>query len=204
MSEKIKDTVKHTVIVLIAAAVGICLGYFVSSYETRFMLGREYQGAYKGVELYTCGDVNDIFYKAHLEMLELAPDELLAGCERIYFTGADIGIPANDSGYEHALGLTQNGVVYVSTQSFGADVVMHELFHTYDSANGMLSDNSPGFRAAFDSENGNIRVIAGSSVFMASEFFAEAGAMYIISPFELSIRAPRTYEYFNTIFDLYE
>lgn len=204
MSEKVKDTIRHTVIVLLAAAIGICLGYLVSSYETRFMLGREYQGSYKGIELYTCGDVNEDFYDAHIQMLEYAPEELLTGCDRIYFTGGDISIPANDSGYAQALGLTQNRVIYVSTRSFGADVVLHELFHTYDSANGMPSANSSDFQEACEKEKGNIRIIAGHSSLLASEFFAEAGAMYVISPFELSIRAPETYRYFNTIFALYE
>lgn len=204
MSEKAKDVIKRTVIVLIAALIGVCLGYLMSSYETRFMLGREYRGSYKGIELYTCGDVNDEFCYAHIKMLELAPDELLTGCDRIYFTGSGIPISANDSGYDQALGLTQNRVIFVSTESFGADVVMHELFHTYDSANGMPSGNSPDFQFVFGKEKDNIRIVAGHSDLLASEFFAEAGAMYVISPFELSIRAPKTYEYFNSIFGLYE
>ncbi len=204
MNEKVIGFIRRTVIVLIAAAIGVCLGYMVSSYETRFMLGREYQGSYKGVELYTCGDVRQEFYSAHVQMLDYAPEELLAGCDRIYFTGEGISIPLNDSGYSQALGLTQNRVVFISTETFGADVVMHELFHTYDSANGMLSANSSAFLQAFDKEQGNIRIAAGHSSMLASEFFAEAGAMYIISPFELSLRAPETYDYFNAMLALYE
>ena len=30
------------------------------------------------------------------------------------------------------------------------------------------------------------------------------GAMYMISPFELTVRAPKTYKYFNKIFGLYD
>ena len=204
MSEKIKSGIKHAAIVLVAAALGVFLGYFVSSYETRFMLGREYIGTLRGIEIYTCGDVMPEYFDAHIRMLDYAPDELLAGCDKIYFTGEGIDIPANDSGYDQALGLTQNRVVYVSAGSFGADVVLHELFHTFDNANGMLSANSPEFLAAFGDEKDNIRIVAGHSSLLASEFFAESGAMYIISPFELSIRAPKAYSFFNGIFGLYE
>lgn len=204
MTENIKRHIRHVVIVLLAAAVGILLGRLVSNYEMRFMLERELRGTYKGVEIYTCGEINAENYNSHVRMLAYAPDELFAGCEKIYFTGSGISVPANDSGYDQALGLTQEKVIYVSTQSFGADVLMHELFHTYDNYKGMSSSNDAEFTRIFDEEKGNIRILAGSASLLASEFYAEAGAMYIISPFELSVRAPKAYEYFNSIFALYE
>lgn len=200
MTYKAKSIIKRVAVVAAAAVIGICLGYLVSSYEVRFMLAREYEGSYKGIEIYSCGDINRDIMDAHQSMLRSVPDELLKGCRRIYFTGSDIDIPVNDSGYGQALGLTQGGTVYVSTRTFGADVVVHELFHTYDAACGMLSSNDEDFIAAYDAEKDNIRIIAGHSSHYPSEFFAEAGAMYIISPFELSIRAPLAYEYFQSIF----
>jgi len=204
MTDNAKKHIKQAIVILFAAVLGILLGRLVSNYEMRFMLDREYRGEYKGVEIYTCGEINVDNYNAHIKMLSYAPDELLAYCEKMYFTGGGISVPANDSGFDQALGLTQDKVIYVSTQSFGADVVMHELFHTYDNGKGMISSNDEDFYRIFDEEKDNIRIIAGSDSLLASEFFAEAGAIYIISPFELSIRAPKAYRYFNSLFALYE
>ncbi|MCR4780145.1 MAG: hypothetical protein K5876_03515 [Ruminiclostridium sp.] len=204
MTETVKKGIKIALIVIVSAALGIVLGYMVSSYELRYMFSREYRETVKGIDIYTCGEVNENNCLAHISMLEYAPDELAECCGRIYFTGSELPIPANDTGFGQALGVTQGNTVYVSTVSFGADVVLHEMFHAYDHEHDMPSANDGEFYAAFRDEYKNIRLAAGNESLLASEFFAEAGAMYIISPFELTVRAPKTYKYFNKIFVLYD
>ncbi len=204
MSEKAKNGIRIVVIVLVSAAVGLVLGYLVSNQELRYMFSREYRETVKGIEIYTCGTINEENYLAHKSMLAYAPEELAECCGKIYFTGSELPIPANDTGFGQALGITQGNTVYVSTLTYGADVVLHEMFHAYDHEHGMPSSNDGDFIVAFGEESERIRIAAASESLLASEFYAEAGAMYIISPFELSIRAPKTYSYFNGIFGMYE
>ena len=207
MTEEVKykliRAVKLIVIVAASAALGIFLGHFLSSYETRFMLSREYCGSYKGIEIYKTGDIDTDNFTSHAEMLGKAPDKLLEGCQRLYFTGTDLDISENETGISSALGLTQDRTVYISTSTFGADVLYHELFHAYDNYRGMLSLNSDGFRKAYESERGRVFIAVVDAAHEASEFFAQAGAVYLISPKELKFRAPMTYEYFNGIFGVY-
>ena len=204
MSEKAKNGIRIVVIVLVSAAVGLVLGYLVSNQELRYMFSREYRDTVKGIEIYTCGTINEENYLAHKSMLAYAPEELAECCGKIYFTGSELPIPANDTGFGQALGITQGNTVYVSTLTYGADVVLHEMFHAYDHEHGMPSSNDGDFIVAFGEESERIRIAAASESLLASEFYAESGAMYIISPFELRIRAPKTYSYFNGIFGMYE
>ena len=200
---KLIRAVKFAVIIAAAAALGVFLGHFMTSYETRFMLSREYCGSYKGIEIYKTGDIDTDNFTSHAEMLGKAPDKLLEGCQRLYFTGTDLDISENETGINSALGLTQDRTVYISTRSFGADVLYHELFHAYDNYNGMPSLNSDEFKKAYDAEKGSVFIAVVDRSHEASEFFAQTGAMYLISPKELQFRAPMTFGYFNGIFGLF-
>lgn len=201
---KVRRGIRLAVIILIAAAVGIILGHLVSSYELRFMLNREYCGTYRGVDIYKSGMLDTDNFSRHAYMLGLAPDELIECCDRMYFTGTDLDIPANDSGYGSALGLTQGRTIYISTESFGRDVVFHELFHAYDNAHDLPSSNSPAFIEAFNEEADKIRFVAGDDSLVRAEYFATAGAIYMVMPESMKVRTPKTYSYFNFLLRLYE
>ncbi|MBQ9384458.1 MAG: hypothetical protein IJT87_09480 [Ruminiclostridium sp.] len=201
--QKLRKVVRLTVIVLISAVIGIILGHYVSNYEVRFMLDRKYCGTYRGIDVYKVGTVNADNFKEHAYMLSQAPDELVEACERMYFTGTDLDIPSNDTGINAALGLTQDRTVYISTRTFGADVLYHELFHAYDNYNGMLSQNSEEFIIAFNNERLNVSTVVVDPSQEAAEFFAQAGAVYLLSPLQLEVLAPRTYSFFNELLRQY-
>lgn len=192
MSETAGKVIRIAVLVIVSAAVGILLGQLVSNYELRFMMSREYLGEVNGVEIYSAGKVNEDNLELHRQMLMKAPEKLTECCDRIYFTGSDLELPASDS----ALGLTQNRTIFVSTESFSSYVVFHELFHAYDNAHGELSAK-PEFGDLYELEKGAFPVFARYSSAYPSEFFAQAGALYLIMPTELSIAAPEVYEYFD-------
>ena len=199
MSETVKKGLRLIAIIVVSAAIGILLGQLVTNYELKFMMSREYLGEYCGIEVYRTGDVNEENLERHFEMLAKAPEQLAECCDRLYFTGSELELPAYDGGLGDALGLTQNRTVYISTESFSSYVVFHELFHAYDNAHGELSANSPEFESAYYANKRVIPVFASHSSAYASEFFAQAGAMYLLIPQELSVAAPETYEYFNTV-----
>ncbi|MBP5606548.1 MAG: hypothetical protein J6X60_13580 [Ruminiclostridium sp.] len=134
----------------------------------------------------------------HASMIEKAPEMLTNCCDKIYFTGTDLELPAQDS----ALGLTQGRTLFISTESFSTYVIYHELFHAYDNSNGEPSANSLEFINAYEANKQVIPVFAQYSSSFRSEFFAQAGAMYLIMPFELSIAAPETYRYYDEVLGL--
>ncbi|MBP3855517.1 MAG: hypothetical protein IK990_07910 [Ruminiclostridium sp.] len=197
MNENAGKAIRLIVIIAVSATIGIILGHLVSNYELRFMISREYRGEVNGVEIYCAGDVNEDNLALHELMLERAPSKLAECCERIYFTGEDPGLPAADAGIGTALGLTQDRTVYISTQDFSTYVVFHELFHAYDNANGEISSNSVPFIRAYNANRGSIPVFASHTSAYPSEFFAQAGAMYLLIPDKLEISAPETYKFFS-------
>ena len=176
--------------------VGIILGQLVSSYELRYMLSREYYGEINGIEVYRTGDVNEDNLALHTEMLKNAPEQLTECCDRIYFTGTDLELPIHDAGLGNALGLTQGGTVYISTASFSSYVVYHELFHAFDNARGIIS-SSDEFTRLYEENKRFLPVYASNDGAYESEFFAQAGALYLIMPRELSVAAPGLYKYYD-------
>lgn len=195
----LKKVVKYAVMIAVSAAIGIFFGHLISNYEMRFMASRTFYGEYKGIEIYTVGEVNEKIMSNYLYMLSCAPEELTECCDRLYFTGSDLEIPANDAGVDSALGLTQGRTIYISTEWFGMEVMFHELFHAYDNVNGELSAKEE-FRDIYWSERGKIYVAAEYEEMYPSEFFAQGGAFYLLARDKLKEEAPLTYAYFNRLF----
>ena len=133
--------VKRAAIIVLAVAVGIGLGFFITNYETRYLLNRKFCGTYRGIDVYKSGEINADNFVAHAHVLESAPDILVDACTEMYFTGEDLDIPVAGKLGGKALGITQGSVIYISTDSFNADVILHELFHAYDNANEKISES---------------------------------------------------------------
>lgn len=187
-------TVKWILIIIAAVVIGIFLGQFITSYETRFLFDREYCGSYKGIDVYKCGELNDLNAAGHLRLLENVPDELAETCSAIYLTGGSLSVPLIGSEGGKALGLTQNTTIYISTDSFNVDVLYHELFHAYDNANGMLSESDE-FRKIAENEGAVFYLEGYEETSHPAEVFASAGAMYLLEPEHLEFIAPKLYTY---------
>lgn len=187
-------TVKWILIIIAAVVIGIFLGQFITSYETRFLFDREYCGSYKGIDVYKCGEINGLNAAGHLRLLETVPDALTETCSAIYLTGGSLSVPlvGNDGG--KALGLTQKTTIYISTDSFNIDVLYHELFHAYDNANGMLSESEE-FRKIAENEGAAFYLEGYEETSHPAEVFASAGAMYLLEPDHLKFIAPELYTY---------
>ncbi len=200
---RFKKALKYIIMIVVSASVGIFLGHLVSNYELRFMADRQYYQKYKNVDIYTAGEVNAVNLSNYMYMLEYVPDDILECCEKLYFTGSDLDIPMNDSGISSAYGLTQGRTIYISTEVFGMEVVAHEFFHAYDNTHGEPSAHSEEFRSAYKNEWNRIYVVAGYDEMLPAEYFAQAGAYYILAPEHLEEAAPDTYSFFNDMFGYY-
>lgn len=193
-------TVKYIIVIVVALAAGVFLGRFITNYETRYLLSREYCGSYRGIDVYKCGEINAENFIGHAHMLEQAPEAIVECCTDMYFVGGEISIPASGGGI--ALGLTQDSTVYISTDSFDVDVVYHELFHTYDNVNGGISESEE-FLNIFYREQDNVFVEVIDSDDHSAEFFAAAGAQYLLEPETLKLAAPKTFDYINGLLGCY-
>ncbi len=188
--------VKWTLVILGAVVLGIGIGPLFTSYETRYLLNREYCGSYKGIKVYKCGEINGENAAAHLRLLEAVPDSLADSCSSIYLTGGSLSVPLIGEEEGQALGLTQNTTVYISTDSFGIDVMYHELFHCYDNANGNISESEE-FRELAGKEGGYFYLEGYDESSRPAEIFASAGAMYLLEPEHLLYEAPQIYAYIS-------
>ena len=180
--------------VIAAAGVGVLLGQLASDYELRFLLNREFCGTYRGIDVYKSGEINDENVLGHIYVLDAAPSELTDCCKSLYFIGGELPIPKNETGHTQALGLTQGEKIYISTNSYSADVMLHELFHAYDNRYGNSSDKD--FMSVYSREQTKLYVAGGYSDQRSSEYFATAGALYLLNPEDLLLLAPETYNYF--------
>lgn len=194
--------VKYGIAILLAGIAGIFLGRFLTRYETRLLFNREYCGSYRGIEVYKCGELDHENAAYHLQMLGEAPETLTESCTAIYFTGGSLPLPENSGGNE-ALGLTQETTIFITTDSFYPDVLLHELFHAYDHANETLSDSAE-FREIFGRESDRISVACIVPESERAEFFATAGAEYLLRPLTLLSDAPETYGYFDEKIKAYD
>lgn len=194
--------VKYIIIVAFAVGIGIFMGYFFTSYKTQYLLNREFCGSYRGIDVYKCGEINKEYFVAHAYMLDSAPDVLVECCTDMYFTEGALTIPQSQhSG--RALGITQDSTIYITTDSFNADVVYHELFHAYDNAHGKISESYE-FTQIFHEEKGKVFVEVVDEADYNEEFFAAAGAAYLLEPQVLKDAAPKTYEYIDNLIGYYE
>lgn len=195
-SEKLRK-VKYAVILILAVAIGIFAGRFITNYETRYLLSRQFCGTYRGIDVYKCGDINELNFVGHAHMLEDAPEMLVECCSEMYFTGDELSVPTTGGSYGMALGLTQDDRVFISTYSFNADVVYHELLHAYDNAYKITE--TPEFALVYGSESEYLPVAAIDASSHPQEFFAVAGATYLLEPVTLEFLAPKTYAYFEQL-----
>lgn len=194
--------VKYAVVIVGAVVIGILLGRFITNYETRYLLNREYCGRYRGIEVYKSGEINADNFIGHAHVLESAPDALVETCSVMYFIGEDLDIPASGGNGGKALGLTQDSTIYISTASFNIDVILHELFHAYDNANNKIS-SSPEFLSIVDKEGSKVFVELFDESQFSAEFFAAAGAQYLLEPKILKDAAPETYRFIDKLIDNY-
>lgn len=190
--------VKYIIIIAVAVGAGIFLGRFITDYKTQYLLSREFCGSYRGIDVYRCGEINADNFVGHAYMLEQAPDVLTECCTEMYFTGGDLSVPVVGQKNGKALGLTQDSTIYISTDTFNVDVVYHELFHAYDNVNDKLSESSD-FLQIYHRESDKVFFEALEEDSNYAEFFAAAGAAYLLEPEVLKAAAPLTYEYIHNL-----
>ncbi len=191
---------KYLIVIVLAGIAGIFLGRMMTRYETQLLFSREYCGSYRGIDVYKCGELDNENVVGHLLMLEKAPDALTESCTAIYFTGGSLNVPEMSGEAGSALGLTQDTTVFITTASFYPDVLFHELFHTYDNRGGKASDSEE-FRRIYALERSAVSVECLVEESDRAEFFASAGAEYLLSPRALEAAAPETYDYFEKLLE---
>ncbi len=86
-----------------------------------------------------------------------------------------------------------------SASKGGKNILIHEIGHAYDFSLGSLS-SSEAFQALFQSEGKKLFPIEPLYRSKASEFFAESFKFYLTMPWRLKLFAPKTYLFFEDLF----
>lgn len=86
-----------------------------------------------------------------------------------------------------------------SASKGGKSILIHEIGHAYDFSLGSLS-SSEAFQALFQSEANKLFAIEPLYRSKTSEFFAESFKLYLTMPWRLKLFAPKTYVFFEDLF----
>lgn len=142
---------------------------------------------------------NNNNYNNYVKDIENTTELLKSNCDNIFFTDENLNKKFNlnfDNCIVYAISFGKN--IYIDTNYYNKNVVVHEMCHVYDYSNGWLSD-SDDFQNLYKSENSNVSVSEGNKQ-NAYEFFASSGEMFFNNPEKLKNLSYLTYSYFNEIF----
>lgn len=98
----------------------------------------------------------------------------------------------------NVLGVTLGKKIYIDTNFYNKNVVLHETLHAYDFNNGRISESEE-FNKIYKNNSDKVKVTKGNNE-NVYEFFASCGEMYFNSPQELKLNCIDAYVFFNNEF----
>lgn len=148
----------------------------------------------------------------HLKEIKTQPEFLMKNCTGIHLQGENIHQERKQQAYGRDIGDTAGYVeerdIYFDvktkysngekTSDIIRETVAHELWHVFDYVNGNDEYYLSGldFNILYNQNPDSISEYGATNV---SEFFAEAGAMYLLSPEELKEKNMDVYNYFEAL-----
>lgn len=129
-----------------------------------------------GAAIYTTNDILEKNYALFLSDIEIAPPELLKYCEKIIFTHENLTEKFHMPLKNKIVAISVGKDIYVCTDFYSEDTIVHELCHIYDYSNGWVSDSEL-FAQLYVKYKEEIPVSAGN-IEDEREFFASCGEKY--------------------------
>lgn len=131
----------------------------------------------KGIEIYE-KDANKKNMNLYMNNLVLIPDELLENCSRIYFADEDLN-DKFDLGFATVVAAVSiEDEIYVDTSYFEYGVLVHEMYHVFDYANGWITEKED-FKRIYNIYKDIVEVSPGNRE-NVYEFFASYGEMFTL------------------------
>ena len=138
-------------------------------------------------------------YNNYIDDINSMPEILTDNCNKIIFTNKNLNEKFN-LGFKDCtvFAISFGKDIYVDTNYYNKNVIIHELCHVYDYSNNWISEKND-FTELYESESSKISVTEGN-VQNEYEFFASSGEMYFNNPEKLKSTSYPTYMYFKNLF----
>jgi len=162
----------------------ICILFFILGMKISDLRDDAISDGYKKISEY--GNIKvyyrEGYYEENAELylndLKSLPEELKENCERIFFTNENLN-EKFDTGIETKIVAISLGKdIYISTDYYEIGVLVHELYHVYDYANGWISDTDE-FKELYEEYKNKYEVSPGNAQ-NCYEFFASYGENFYL------------------------
>lgn len=132
---------------------------------------------FKGVEIYE-KNANTKNMNLYMNNLALIPDVLLDNCSKIYFTDEDLNDKFDLGLSAVVAAVSIEDEIYVDTSYFEYGVMVHEMYHVFDYANGWITERED-FKRIYNIYKDSVEVSPGNRDDVY-EFFASYGEMFTL------------------------
>lgn len=150
-----------------------------------------------GINITRMNKTDEEIIEKYLDNLDVIPNDLRKYCEEIVFTNEDLGQKFELDITNPILALSYGDTIYINTEKYEENVLIHEMYHVYDYKHKWISEQEE-FINLYEDYKENISVSPGN-VNNCYEFFASCGEMYFLNPDEIMEVAPSIYEYFESL-----
>lgn len=140
---------------------------------------------YENIKIFSYETFNENNANLYLEDLKTLPNNLTDNCENIYFTNENLNEKFElDEIKTKIVAISFGRDIYISTEYHGIEVLVHELYHVYDYANGWISETDE-FNNLYEEYKDEYEVSPGN-IQNAYEFFASYGENFYLNKEKLS------------------
>lgn len=134
---------------------------------------------YSGIKIYVKKDnYNEDVAAQYLECLKSLPTGMIENCNKIFFTNEDLNKKFNCGLNAKVTAISYGRDIYISTEYFGKEVLVHEMYHVYDYANKWISDTEE-FKKLYEEYGTEYGVSPGNKE-NCYEFFATYGELFYL------------------------
>lgn len=159
---------------------GMCLLFFATGALLRTPIREKTYYVEKNVEcsatIYKTKKISRQNYEKFLSDLESAPTFFLEYCKNIYFTHENLTSKFQMPLKNKIMAISVGNDIYISTNWYSEETLMHELCHVYDYSNGWISEGEL-FAPLYEKYKDIIPVSPGNEQ-NEKEFFATCGGMF--------------------------
>ena len=150
---------------------------------------------YENIKIYAHKNFDEKRMNLYIENLETIPESLLNNCENIYFTGENLSEKFNLDIEAPVVAVSDGADIYVSTNYYSDDVLIHEFFHVYDYTHFWVSDKED-FLKLYEKYKDVYHVSPGN-VENSYEFFASYGELFSLA--NESLEKNELYTFFSEL-----
>jgi hypothetical protein len=186
---------KTRIIAILACVVSFSVGILTvnaAQKENEYTKTSEYENI--NICVYE-DDYDETNYDLYLENLKTIPSGLIKNCDNIYFTNENLNKKFElDDIITKIVALSYGKDIYVNTEYFSEDVLIHEMYHVYDYSNNWISDSDE-FVKLYEEYKDDFEVSPGN-VENSYEFFATYGENFSLKD---DLEETNLYTFFNNL-----